>query len=366
MKYIDEFRNEAYARIILDKIKGRSDRKLNIMEVCGTHTTSIFRYGIRGLLPENIRLISGPGCPICVTPQSYIDTAIELSLFRNVIIATFGDLMRVPGKGGSLYTRRTEGGDIRVVYSPMDAMFIAKSNPSKKVVFLSVGFETTSPMTAITAIESIKNNIKNLFFLTAHKIVPPVLRSLAEDKDLRIDGFLLPGHVSAIIGEEPYAFLCEEYGIPGVIAGFEPVDILKSIDTLLDMIYKGQHEIKNDYKRIVKRQGNTKAKEYLNEVFKTCESRWRGIGIIPESGHEFNDMYKKLDALKHFKIEHKDYNEDSACRCGEILRGKISPIECTLFGGKCSMDNPLGPCMVSSEGTCGAYYRYYSVEVNNE
>jgi hydrogenase expression/formation protein HypD len=362
MKFIDEFRDDVYANLLVSKIKSKTDRKLNIMEVCGTHTMSIFRYGISNVLPQNIRLISGPGCPICVTPQDYIDTAISLSLIDDVIIASFGDLMRVPGKESSLYERRAEGGDIRLVYSPMDAMLLARNNPSKKVVFLSVGFETTAPMTAVTAIESRKNDIYNLLFLTAHKIVPPVLKTLVQDKDLRVDGFLLPGHVSAIIGEEPYDFLHKEYNIPAVIAGFEPVDILQSINTLLDMAKNGRHEVKNDYKRIVKKQGNIKAKEYLEEVFMVVESRWRGIGIIPDSGYEFNDKYEDFDASKYFGIEHRDYNEDSTCKCGEILRGKITPIKCPLFRTYCSPDNPIGPCMVSSEGTCSAYYRYYDSE----
>jgi hydrogenase expression/formation protein HypD len=365
MKFIDEFRNDVYANVLINKIKSGTKKKLNIMEVCGTHTMSIFRHGIRDVLPENIRLLSGPGCPICVTPQCYIDTAIELSYIDNVVITTFGDLIRVPGKEGSLYNRRAEGGDIRVVYSPMDAMILAKNNPSKKVVFLSVGFETTAPMTAVTIMESRKNKINNLFFLTAHKAVPPVLKTLVQDKDLMVDGFLLPGHVSVIIGEEPYGFLKKDYNMPAVITGFEPLDILKSIDTLLDMLSNGCYDIKNDYKRVVKKHGNTRAKEYLEEVFKVTNSRWRGLGVIPNSGYELNKKYEEYDALKHFGMQYEADNQDSLCKCGEILKGRITPIDCDLFNTSCSPDSPIGPCMVSSEGACRAYYTYFGVEGNN-
>jgi hydrogenase expression/formation protein HypD len=365
MKFVDEFRNEVYAKLLVSKIQNKKDKKLNIMEVCGTHTMSIFRYGIRDVLPENIKLISGPGCPVCVTPQSYIDTAIELSTKDNVIITTFGDLMRVPGKNTSLLKRRAEGGDIRIVYSPMDAMLLAQKNPSKRVVFLSVGFETTTPMTAVTVIEAKKNGIDNLFFLTSHKLIPPAMEALVQDKNLNIDGFLLPGHVSAIIGEKPYTFLSEEYNIPAVVAGFEPIDILQAVNTLLDMIYSGKNNIENDYKRIVKEQGNIQAIEYLNRVFKIVDSRWRGIGIIPKSGYEFNKEYEQFDAIKHFEIEYKEYDGSPGCKCGEILKGKITPLECPLFKKICTQDNPIGSCMVSSEGTCAAYYRYYNSEVSN-
>lgn len=360
MRFVEEFRDESASKSLVKKLQEFNDLKINIMEVCGTHTMAIFRYGIRGILPENINLISGPGCPVCVTPQSYIDTALELSSRKDVIITTFGDMMRVPGKKSSLLKKKAEGADIRIVYSPMDSITIASNNPQKKVVFLSVGFETTTPMTAITAIEARKNNVNNLFFLTAHKIVPPAMEALVQDKELNIDGFLLPGHVSAIIGTNPYEFLSEKYNIPAVVAGFEPTDILQGMNSLVDMIYKKQYKITNEYKRIVRQEGNTTAVEYLDKVFDIVDTRWRGIGVIPKSGYAFNKKYEDFDALKHFDIDYEEYDGSPGCRCGEILKGKITPLQCPLFKKACTPENPVGSCMVSSEGTCAAFYKYHS------
>ncbi|MFT8313040.1 MAG: hydrogenase formation protein HypD [Clostridium sp.] len=358
MKYVDEFRNGDYSKSLVKLIQNITDKKINIMEVCGTHTMAIFRYGIRDILPSNINLISGPGCPVCVTPQSYIDTALELTSNKDVIIATFGDMIRVPGKKTSLMKRKAEGADIRIVYSPMDALVLAQNSPLKKIVFLSVGFETTTPMTAVTAIEARKQGVKNLFFLTAHKIVPPAMRALVDDKELNISGFLLPGHVSAVIGKKPYEFLSSEYSIPGVITGFEPLDILKGLNTLISMINNRDYNIINEYKRIVRNDGNSQAIEYLHKVFEVSDSTWRGIGTIPNSGYTFNKEYEEFDAIKHFNIEYKEYDGSPGCRCGDILKGKITPLQCPLFKKACTPENPVGSCMVSSEGTCAAYYRY--------
>ncbi|HEY8891276.1 MAG TPA: hydrogenase formation protein HypD [Clostridium sp.] len=358
MKFVDEFRNNEYSKKLVEKLNNISSEKINIMEVCGTHTMAIFRYGIRDVLPPNVNLISGPGCPVCVTPQSYIDTAITLSEKENVIIATFGDMMRVPGKKGSLSTKKAEGIDVRIVYSPMDCLAMASQNPSKEVVFLSVGFETTAPMAAVTVMEAKKNNIKNLFFFTAHKIVPPAMEALVQDEDLKIDGFLLPGHVCAIIGTKPYEFLSEDYNIPGVVTGFEPIDILQGLNTLVNLISKKEYKIENEYKRIVKTEGNPIALEYLNKAFDIVDSSWRGLGRIPKSGLEFNSEYEDFDALKHFKIDYEEYDGSPGCKCGEILKGKIKPTDCPLFKKLCTPENPVGSCMVSSEGTCAAYYRY--------
>ena len=361
MKFVEEFRNEKLAKSLVKKLQESSSSNINIMEVCGTHTMAIFRYGIRGILPENINLISGPGCPVCVTPQSYIDTALDLASRNDVIIATFGDMMRVPGKKGSLLKKKADGGDVRIVYSPMDAITIAKNNPEKKVVFLSVGFETTTPMTAITAIEAKKENVSNLLFLTAHKIVPPAMEALVQDEELKLDGFLLPGHVSAIIGTKPYEFLSEKYSIPAVVAGFEPTDILQGINSLTNMIYEKEHKITNEYKRIVRAEGNTVAVQYLDKVFDVVDTRWRGIGVIPNSGYIFNKNFEEFDALKHFHIEYEEYDGSPGCRCGEILKGKITPLQCPLFKRACTPENPVGSCMVSSEGTCAAFYRYHNI-----
>nr|WP_312291257.1 hydrogenase formation protein HypD [Clostridium chromiireducens] len=361
MKFVEEFRNEELAKSLVKKLQEFTDVNVNIMEVCGTHTMSIFRYGIRSILPKNINLISGPGCPVCVTPQSYMDAALELASRKDVIITTFGDMMRVPGKKGSLLKKKAEGADVRIVYSPMDSITIAQNNPSKKVIFLSVGFETTTPMTALTAMEAKKKNVGNLLFLTAHKIVPPAMEALVQDKELKLDGFLLPGHVSAIIGTKPYEFLSEKHGIPAVVTGFEPTDILQGINTLITMIHKKEHKITNEYKRIVRADGNAVAMQYLDQVFDVVDSRWRGIGLIPGSGYIFNKNFEEFDALKHFKIEYEEYDGSPGCRCGEILKGKITPLQCPLFKKACTPENPIGSCMVSSEGTCAAFYRYHSV-----
>jgi hydrogenase expression/formation protein HypD len=359
MKFVDEFRNNEYSKKLVLKLNNISSEKINIMEVCGSHTMAIFRYGIRDVLPPNVNLISGPGCPVCVTPQSYIDTALTLSEQGNVIIATFGDMMRVPGKKGSLSVKKAEGADVRIVYSPMDCLQMALQNPYKKIVFLSVGFETTAPMAAITVMEAKKNNINNLFFFTAHKIVPPAMEALVQDKQLKIDGFLLPGHVCAISGTKPYEFLSVDYSIPGVVTGFEPIDILQGLNTVVSLISKKEYKISNEYKRIVKTEGNPIALEYLNSVFNIVESSWRGVGIIPKSGLEFNSKYEDFDALKHFNINYEEYDGSPGCKCGEILKGKIKPTDCTLFKKLCTPENPVGSCMVSSEGTCAAYYRYH-------
>jgi len=359
MKFVDEFRNNEYSQKLVEKLNQCSGEKLNIMEVCGSHTMAIFRYGIRDVLPANINLISGPGCPVCVTPQSYIDTALALAEKENVIIATFGDMMKVPGKKGSLTQKKAAGADVRIVYSPMDCLDMALKNPSKKIAFLSVGFETTAPMTAVTVMEAKKENISNLFFFTAHKIVPPAMEALVQDKDLKIDGFLLPGHVCAIIGTKPFEFLSRDYHIPGVVTGFEPIDILQGLNTLVTLMSQKEFRIENDYKRIVKTEGNPIAMEYLKKVFNNVESSWRGMGRIPNSGLEFNCEYEDFDALRHFQIDYEDYDGSPGCKCGEILKGKIKPIDCPLFKKLCTPENPVGSCMVSSEGTCAAYYRYH-------
>jgi len=362
VKFVDEFRSSDYSKRLvetLQTISRSSPQTINIMEVCGTHTMAIFRYGIRDVLPANVNLISGPGCPVCVTPQSYIDTALELICRKDVIMATFGDMMKVPGRRSSLLKKKAEGADIRIVYSPMDCLTLAAENPSKQIVFLAVGFETTAPMTAVTAIEARKKGLTNLFFFTAHKIVPPVMEALIKDQDVNLDGFLLPGNVCAIIGTEPFGFLSKEFKIPGVVTGFEPVDILQGLNTLVSLISEKDYKIANDYKRIVRPDGNVKAKEYLNKAFNLVDSNWRGIGKVPKSGLEFNRQFEEFDALKHFEISYEEYDGDSGCRCGEILKGKINPTQCPLFKQLCTPENPVGSCMVSSEGTCAAYFRYY-------
>lgn len=362
MKFIDEFRDSTYASAIIKDIQKYNLKDITIMEVCGTHTMSIFKHGIRDILPSNIRVLSGPGCPVCVTPQSYIDVAINLSKRNNVIIATFGDMIKVPGKECSLLERKSQGSDIKIVYSSMDAIQIALDNPTKEVVFLSVGFEATTPMAAITVIEAKKKNIKNLFFLTSHRIVPPILETLLKDPELIIDGFLLPGHVSAIIGTKPYEFLNNKYKTSGVVTGFEPLDLLCGIRELLKNIYDKVSCISNQYKRVVNEHCNVYALNYIEKVFERVNSRWRGIGMVPLSGYILNEEFKDFDALHHFGIKYNEYDGGNGCKCGEILKGKITPLKCPLFKKECTPDNPIGSCMVSTEGTCAAYYKYYNLE----
>lgn len=359
MKYVTEFRNEIIAKKLIQQMSQISLENINIMEVCGTHTMALFKYGIPELLPKGVRIISGPGCPVCVTSADYIESAIEISHIKDVIILSFGDMLKVTShKNGSLLKRKSQGGDIRMIYSPMDALKIAVDNPFKKVVFLSVGFEPTTSIIAVTVIEAHKQNINNLFFLTSNKITTAALSELFKDKETNIQGFILPGHVSTIIGEKSYGFLQEDFKIPSVIAGFELLDLLQGINTLLLLIEKNKALVINEYKRAVRKEGNITALNYINEVFKVTDCNWRGIGMIPSSGFTLNDRYEKFDALKHFNIEGKTCEEKAGCICGEILKGRKIPSDCELFGGVCTEENPIGPCMVSSEGTCAAHFKY--------
>lgn len=356
--YIDEFRNSAACGKIAEALKAYNGKSLKIMEVCGTHTMSIFRYGIRELLPEGARLVSGPGCPVCVTPVSYIDAAIAAALNEDVIITTFGDLMRVPGSSDSLYGRKAKGADIRIVYSPLDSLEVARRNPSKKVVFLSVGFETTTPVSALAVLKAYEENIRNFSILTANKTMPEALKLLAADSSDNIGGYLYPGHVSAIIGTGVYARIASEYGIPGVVAGFEPLDILHAILTLLRLSEKSEKLVVNEYSRFVKAEGNPLAMEKMYQVFEPSDSVWRGLGKIAVSGLAVRNKYEAFDAWKIFGISMEENRELKGCLCGEVLKGKTIPPCCGLFGKTCTPQNPAGACMVSTEGTCAAYYRY--------
>lgn len=330
---------------------------IKIMEVCGTHTYQIRRFGIHRLLPDGLQLRSGPGCPVCVTSDSYIDYALTLAQ-QGFIVATFGDMMKVPSKGRSLSSVRAEGADIRIVYSPVEALQIALDNPSKKVVFLSVGFETTAPAIAATLKESMEKKAENFFILPGNKTVPQVLQILAEDPQLKIQGFLLPGHVSTIIGEMPYRFL-ECLGIPAVISGFEAEDILSSILILIDLIEEGKAKVVNNYRRAVRREGNPLALQIMREVFKESDAFWRGLGWVKGSGLEPGGKYEKRDIRKIVDLPYEEKDEGSPlCKCGDILAGRLLPTECPAFGKLCTPESPYGPCMVSSEGSCAAYYKY--------
>jgi len=359
LKFVDEFRNRDNALSLAKEIRKIGDLRVNLMEVCGTHTVSIFKHGIREMLPEGLRLLSGPGCPVCVTPASDIEKAIRMAGLNEVILTTFGDMMRVPGITSNLETARAGGGDVRVVYSLFEALKIARENPDRKVVFFGVGFETTSPGIAVTLIEAEKEGPGNFSLFSCHKLVPPAMKALLELGEADIAGFICPGHVSTIIGAKPYEFIPDKYHIPCVIAGFEPTDILQAILMLSRQAKQGVARVEIQYSRAVREQGNIKAQEVLDEVFEPVCSTWRGIGVIPDSGLKLRGRFKRFDALAWLEIpEIEEKEEEKGCICGHILRGIATPYDCPLFGKTCTPQDAIGPCMVGAEGTCGAYYKY--------
>lgn len=358
MSLFDNFKDPELCKALLDRINTELSGELRFMEVCGTHTVSIFRSGVRSLLSDKIVHLSGPGCPVCVTHDSEVAAFLELA-GRNAIIATFGDLMRVPGPDRkSLKAAQAEGARVKVVYSPFDALKLAQDNPGDKVVFLGVGFETTAPAIAATVKVAREQGVNNFSVLCFHKLVPPALDALVADPDLKVQAFLLPGHVSAIIGVEPYRFLAEQHGLPSVVGGFEPVDILQALDLFVTMQNEGRVEVVNAYKRVVSDAGNPKAVSIMYEVFEPADALWRGIGLIPGSGLIVREEYADFDAMRVFGMELKDVPQIKGCRCGDVLKGKLSPDKCPLFGKACTPAVPVGPCMVSTEGSCAAYYKY--------
>ena len=359
-QHVDDYRNADLAGKLIEKIRRTSRKPVRIMEVCGTHTVSIFRAGIRSVLPDTISLLSGPGCPVCVTDQAEIDAFIALARQENVIVATFGDLMRVPGTESSLLRERSQGRDVRMVYSTMDALDLARQNPEKQVVFLGVGFETTAPTVAAAVATAAETGVGNFSVYSAHKTVPPALCALMETPGAGIDGFLLPGHVSVIIGTDAYRPFAEAYGIPCTVAGFEPVDILAGVARLVAMIEAGAPGLENAYSRAVAPGGNPKARRVLASVFEPADAVWRGIGTIAGSGLRLRGAYADFDAGRRFDLILPEPVEPKGCACGEILTGIRTPPQCPLFGKRCTPMDPVGPCMVSSEGTCAAYYRYQS------
>jgi len=361
MKYIDEYRDPALAKALLGRIMltARSlDRRISIMEVCGSHTQAIGRYGIRKLLPANIRLISGPGCPVCVTSIHDVDVAIHLAGRSGVIFATFGDMLRVPGTGGnSLQKLKAHGADIRVVASPLDSSSLAQDNPDKQVIFMGIGFETTSPTIGAMVMRARKLGITNVSVFSVHKVIPPAMQALIDDPSIKIDGFVCPGHVSIVIGAAAYTFLAEA-GKPAVITGFEPIDVLEGILMILEQLVEKRPAVAIQYGRGVAPEGNAKARAVLAEVFIARDAEWRGLGTIPASGLVFTDAYQAFDALRRFDVPQIRSIEVKGCSCGDVLRGVILPDECPLFGKGCTPVNPIGPCMVSGEGSCAAYYKY--------
>lgn len=366
---LDSFRDRTIAEALFSKIKRQSERlerPIKLMEVCGTHTMSIARFGLKSLLPSNVKLVSGPGCPVCVTPVGYLDAAIEIARRSDTIIATFGDMMKVPGSASSLTRERERGSDIRIVHSPLDAIEIAQSNPKKEIVMLAVGFETTAPSVAASLEIGAKENIENYSVLVAHKVIPEPMAALSAD-EFGLDGYICPAHVSAIIGAVGYKPLAEKYRIPCVITGFEPLDVAQGVSMLIRQIIDKVAIVENQYKRVVAPEGNPKAIALIDRFFVKTDTNWRGIGSIPESGLKLRDRFDKFNAEKKFDCAIVfDGKDHPACLCGEILKGLAEPTDCPLFGSACLPDNPIGACMVSSEGSCAAAYRYGDMKVAAE
>ncbi|MFP4107439.1 MAG: hydrogenase formation protein HypD [Desulfonatronovibrio sp.] len=358
MNLLNKFKDPELCLNILDQIKAELQGEFRFMEVCGTHTVAIFQSGIRTLLPEEIVHLSGPGCPVCVTHDREIAAYLSLAE-KNITIATFGDLIKVPGpEGKNLKMAQAEGAKIKVVYSAFDALDMAANNPGEQVVFLGVGFETTAPTVAATIKLAKERGVKNFSVLSFHKLVPPALKALAADQDIRVDGLLLPGHVSTIIGLKPYLFLAEDFAMPGVIGGFEPLDILQAILIMIRQKNKGAAEVVNNYKRAVSDQGNPRAVDTMHQVFESTDALWRGLGTIPGSGLSIRREYRDFDASLIFDQSLPQVDEIPGCKCGEVLKGLMSPDKCPLFGTRCTPAKPVGPCMVSTEGSCAAYYKY--------
>lgn len=354
------FKDPRLARGLVESIRELvPERGATLMEVCGTHTVAIARNGIRTLMPEGVRLASGPGCPVCVTSNHDIDKIIALARVDGVTIATFGDMTRVPGSTSSLLAEQAAGRSVEIVYSPLDALKLAQDNPDRQIVFVGVGFETTTPLVAMAIKRAKAAGLANFSVYGAHKNMPGALEVIINDPELKVDALILPGHVSTIIGVEPYRFLAEKYGVPGVITGFEPVDVLQGVAMIMRQLHEGRADIEIAYSRGVMAEGNPVALAAIGEVFETCASTWRGLGEIPGSGYRIREEYAAFDAMLRFAPEVEPTVEHKGCRCGDVLRGVIAPNECPLFRTVCSPENPVGPCMVSSEGSCAAYYRYY-------
>ena len=357
MQYIDEYRNKDLASRLIEKISALTSKEISLMEVCGGHTWAIQKFGIPSLLPENIKLLSGPGCPVCVTSKKFIDQAVAYSRLNDVIITTYGDLIRVPGSTSSLNEEKSNGADIRIVYSILDALQIAKDNPSKKIVFLGIGFETTAPGSAAGIINAAKEKVTNFFLFSSHKIMPPALAALI-DEGVTINGYIAPGHVSTITGSHIYDDIPAKYGVGCVVSGFEPVDILQSIYMLVKQVYDNKFKVEIQYKRVVKPEGNVKAQKIMNEVFSFRDDWWRGFGILKNSGLGVNERYHDFDAERMIPVDVEETIEEKGCICGEILKGLKTPGQCKLFATVCTSATPVGACMVSHEGACNAYYRF--------
>ena len=361
MIFTDDFRNKEFVKKLLSQIHHVSKRNIRIMEVCGGHTMAIRKYGIHTLLPAQIDLLSGPGCPVCVTDQRFIDLAIAYANQSDTILLIYGDMLRVPGSLSSLDHEKAKGADIRIIYSTIQALDIARNNPSKKIIFAAIGFETTVPGTALAVVQAEKEKLRNFFVICAHKTMPKAM-SILIDEGIPIDGYIGPGHVSSIAGSKIFIPLAEKHKIPVVISGFEPVDVLQSVLMIVNMIEEQRNGVEIQNKRLVSVEGNIKAQQLIDDVFKPCTLKWRGIGDIPGSGLQLRDKYKFYDAERQFPVEVISGPEPKGCICGQILKGLKKPVDCPLFGRKCIPSHPVGACMVSSEGACQAYFNYQSVD----
>jgi hydrogenase expression/formation protein HypD len=374
MKYIDEFRDREKATVLTKEIEGlvasmplAKERPIHIMEVCGGHTHSIFRYGVEGMLPKEVELVHGPGCPVCVLPMGRVDDCVAIAEQPGVIFTTFGDAMRVPGSRKSLLQAKADGADIRMVYSPMDALEIARKNPEREVVFFGLGFETTMPSTALTVLQAEAEGIGNFSVFCNHITIVPTLKAILESPDLNLDGFLGPGHVSMVIGTAPYEFIARFYKKPMVVAGFEPLDVLQSIWMVLKQIKEGRADIENQYLRVVPDEGNQAALDAVARVYELRDFfEWRGLGSIDHSGVKLRAEYARFDAEEKFALPNLTVEDPKSCQCGEVLKGLIKPWQCKLFGTACTPETPLGALMVSSEGSCSAYYQYGGVKTRAE
>lgn len=358
MKYLDEFRDSVLVHKLLRKIRSTVTQPWHIMEVCGGQTHGLVRHGILDMLPEQIRMIHGPGCPVCVTPVALIDKAIDLSMRNNVILCSYGDMLRVPGSSISLQQARARGGDIRILYTPLEAVTIAKNNPSKEVVFFAVGFETTAPANALSVLQAHKAGLRNYSVLSAHVLVPPAIEAIMSDPGTVVNGFLAAGHVCTVMGMSEYEPLVEQWKVPIVVTGFEPVDLLEGIWMVVSQLEKGENRLENQYRRVVSKNGNRVAIEWIRQVFEHRTREWRGIGEIPMSGLFLREKFKHYDALQKFGEPDIQAGKQEDCRSGDIMKGKIKPPDCPHFGNKCTPGFPLGAPMVSSEGACAAYYQY--------
>jgi len=358
VKFIDEYQDNKLVKGLANRIAQRSTKPIRLMEFCGGHTHAILRYGIRQLVPNTVEMRSGPGCPVCVTATADLDKAIALAHLPDVIITTFGDMMRVPGSYSSLQEAKAEGADVRIVYSTIDAVEIARTNREKSVIFIGIGFETTAPTIAASILKAQGEEIENFHVLSLNKLTPPVMKALLDSGEIKLDGIVCPGHVSVIIGSHPYEFIPRDYGVACVVSGFEPLDILLCIDKLVEQIEDGEPRVEIAYSRGVKPEGNEEARQLMGKVFEVGEANWRGIGIVPQSGLKIKEEYERFDADKTFSVSPEPPREPAGCRCGDVIRGAAMPLDCKLFGEVCTPERPVGPCMVSSEGACAAYHQY--------